>query len=129
MKGNFLQVGDVFEVGQGFKFYFNLGQLSNIGAEITVEKFNFAEAFGLTGEYIVTDVRMDGGSSGGGMSGHDDYPDGWHVTAKKLGSMSVGERKYNPEGFEISFYQSGCFSCMMPNVEVQRKMQKVEYFK
>jgi hypothetical protein len=125
MKNPFLQVGDVFDVGDGFKFYFNLSQLGNRTVDITVEEFNFAETFGLTGDYVVVDARMDGGSNGG----NDDYSDGWHVTAKKLGSMSLGEGKYNPDGFEINFYQSGCFTCMMPDVKVRRKMKKVEYFK
>ena len=71
------------------------------------------------GEYVVVKTTFDGGSTGGGMNGHDDYPDGHHVICKALNS----DGSYNPNGVEASFYQSGCFTCMLPDIEPVRKME------
>lgn len=55
--------------------------------------------------YIVTHAVMDGGGTGHGP--YDVYPDGWHVTARKIESdgKSLGSKK--------QFYQDGCFNNMI----------------
>lgn len=53
--------------------------------------------------FLVIDARMRGGSSG-----RDAYPDGWHVTARRLD---------NPEEI-IKFYMSGAFIQVIPEVEL-----------
>jgi len=72
-------------------------------------------------EFVVERAEMEGGSTGGGMNGHDDYPDGWHINARRL-KNSV----YDPKGEEIEFYMSGCFNCLIPpeRVKIIRKMKK-----
>lgn len=69
------------------------------------------------GEYVVVNTALTGG--GTGMGSHDTYPDGWHVIAKKLKN---GE--YDNDGLTIEFYQSGCFSAMLPDIEPIRRMQE-----
>lgn len=68
----------------------------------------------LKGEYLVIRTAFEGGSDG-----RDWYPNGHHVFAKKL-----KDGKYDPEGIEISFYQSGEFTAMILPSEIQpiRKM-------
>lgn len=65
------------------------------------------------GEYVVTSAGM-----GGGSSGYDSYPDGWHIIAKKLNNG-----KFDKNGLEVSFYQSGCFTVVNKNIPVIRKMK------
>jgi hypothetical protein len=69
------------------------------------------------GEYVVVNTALTGG--GTGMGPHDIYPDGWHVTAKKLKN---GE--YDNDGLTIEFYQSGCFNAMLPDIKPIRRMQE-----
>lgn len=71
------------------------------------------------GNYVVEEAASDGGSRGGGMSGHDDYPDGWKITARQLDKKG----KYSKNGRVVSFYQSGCFNATNENVPVLRKMK------
>lgn len=68
-------------------------------------------------EYVVIETRMQRGGSGMGvLFGHyDEYPDGWHVVAKRLDQG----RKWNPNGEEIEFYMTGCFIDMIPPNEVR----------
>lgn len=73
----------------------------------------------LCGEYVVTQARMDGGGTGHGPG--DKYPDGYHVVARKLNK----DGKYNPNGKEINFYQSGCFSVVNEHVQVVRTMKEL----
>jgi hypothetical protein len=67
-------------------------------------------------EYVVIEAKMQGGGSGMGVIyGHnDEYPDGWHVVAKRLGNG----RKWNPNGEEIQFYVTGCFINMIPSNKI-----------
>ncbi len=80
-------------------------------------KTNQFDTNDLIGEYVVTSTKYDGGGTGHGP--HDVYPDGWHVTAKKL-----KQGKYDQKGKKITFYQSGCFTAMNENVPVIRKMKE-----
>lgn len=69
------------------------------------------------GNYVVIEAYMDGGGQGGHRS-NDIYPNGHHVFAKKLNHDGT----FNPNGLEINFYQSGCFTAKNENVPVIRKM-------
>ena len=63
---------------------------------------------------------MEGGSTGGGMNGHDDYPDALHVTARRL--LPNGE--YDPKGELIKFiYQTICYSPSVNHVTVHGQMK------
>lgn len=63
------------------------------------------------GEYVVTRTQSEGGSN----NGIDPYPDGHRVFAKKLSIHGT----YNSIEKEISFYQSGCFTCMILPSDIQ----------
>jgi hypothetical protein len=58
------------------------------------------------GEFVVTKTQYTGG--GYGMGQNDVYPDGHHVTCKKL-----KDGLYDPKGIEVTFYQSGSFTAMI----------------
>lgn len=62
------------------------------------------------GEFLVIKTAFDGGSS----DIRDSYPNGHHVFAKKL-----KDGKFDPDGIEISFYQSGCFTNTILPSEIQ----------
>lgn len=61
-----------------------------------------------TAKFLVTESNMQGGG------GRDDYPDGWHIVAKRLDEKG----KFDPKGEEIAFYMTGCFIDMIPPEEV-----------
>lgn len=124
-KQDFLEVGQVFELKEGMTVYAEVEKrfiYSNLplskekaqtnlkvgsvldtgsGAELKTDKFK--------GNYVVLDTKMDGGSFG-----HDPYPDGYHVYAKKLNK----DNSFNDKGVQIDFYQSGCFNAMIKPDEV-----------
>ena len=58
------------------------------------------------GEFIVIRTSYEGGGTGMGL--HDVYPDGHRVYCKKL-----KDGKYDADGIEINFYQSGCFTAII----------------
>ncbi|WPS85658.1 hypothetical protein SMD22_00975 (plasmid) [Brevibacillus halotolerans] len=60
----------------------------------------------LIGEYVVIHTELSGGGFGHGI--YDEYPDGHKVKCKKL-----KDGHFDPNGIEVSFYQSGCFSNMI----------------
>lgn len=60
------------------------------------------------GTFVVTQTSMGGGSDA------ESYPDGWYITAKRL----AGDI-YNPNGDEISFYQSGSFNVMVKPKDIK----------
>lgn len=76
------------------------------------------------GEYLVIKTDFCGGGTGHGQ--HDIYPDGHNVTCKKL-----RDGKYDADGFEVSFYQSGSFTAMIlpEELEVVRDMKMSVTFK
>lgn len=57
------------------------------------------------GDYVVLKTAMDGGGSG--MGPGDEYPNGHHVWCE---SVEKPTRK-------VDFYQSGCFTCMLPGLK------------
>ena len=59
----------------------------------------------LIGRYVVYKTAMDGGGTGHGV--HDVYPNGHHVFAERLDDPSV----------KVDFYQSGCFTAMLPELK------------
>lgn len=63
------------------------------------------------GEYLVIKTEMTGGGSGH----NDTYPDGHNVTCKKLDV----DGKYDDNGVEVSFYQSGSFTIMIEPEEIE----------
>lgn len=69
-----------------------------------------------TGEYVVIKADMTGGGYGHGHG--DTYSDGWEVTCKKLKN-----EEWDDKGLEVSFYQSGCFTSMITDIETLRKMK------
>jgi hypothetical protein len=64
------------------------------------------------GEYVVVATEYGGGIRGGGMNGHDDYPDGHQVFAVPV----------KGRGPKVSFYQTGCFTAMLEKPKVVAKM-------
>jgi hypothetical protein len=105
-----LKEGDVIEIEDGHVIYANVPVhflyenkkgvfisghgVVNVGGELSY----------LAGKYIVVKTTMDGGGSGHGFN--DSYPDGHHVFCKKV-----------DDKIEIDFYQSGCFSAMIKDIE------------
>lgn len=68
-----------------------------------------------TAKFVVETANMQGGSHGFG----DDYPDGWHVRARRLSE----DGSYDPKGEVIRFYMSGGFTCVVNDVKIVGKMQ------
>lgn len=69
-------------------------------------------------KYVVEETKMCGGGTGHGP--FDIYPDGWHVTARRLNNDGT----YDPHGLTKKFYMSGCFTNMITEVEVVGKMKR-----
>jgi hypothetical protein len=71
------------------------------------------------GEYVATETSHDGGGEASDMNGHPEYwPNGHHIYAKKIIDR-FGKKELS--NFEINFYQSGCFTCMNPEIKAIRK--------
>lgn len=137
MTSKLLRVGDVFLVEKGQRLYVKAHGFINeevVAGEATEHqefmrdkiivdgRAYFSESYLKTvqhtipkvGEYIVLSTEYGGGSVGGGMNGHDDYPDGHRVTAK----LAKGR------GPQVSFYQTGCFTAMLENPKIVKKAAK-----
>lgn len=114
--------GDVFEIEQGDRVYVYLpahmwpknmnraGDISLVAdwgmaqCEVTVgEELRGGPSDFLLGRYVVTDTSTTGG--GIGMGPHDVFPDGYQVKAQHV---------IHPK-LRISFFQSGRFTCLLPN--------------
>lgn len=76
--------------------------------EYTPEKFDTST---LIGEYIVKETSMTGG---GYAQANDYYPDGHLVRCKKL-----NDGKFDADGAEVWFYQSGSFTAMITPDKIQ----------
>ncbi len=127
-----LQEGDIFNLEKGHSIYvsslpslflndngdFNWensnGEVRGIGA---MQRGLDTSIF--CGEYIVTKTSMSGGGTGHEI--HDVYPNGHKVIAKRIVKPLVGDKKISD--FEISFYQSGSFTCMNRDIEAVRKAE------
>ena len=99
-----LEEGHVINLENGMCVYGN-------NREIKIGKTHKA------GEYVVIKTAFDGGGTGHGP--HDIYPNGHHVFCKALKNG-----KYDENGSEVNFYQSGCFTCELPDIEPIRKLKK-----
>ena len=76
-----------------------------------------------SGEYVVVRASMEGG--GTGMGPHDVYPDGHHVTLRKLHQGG----SYDPSGEKVDFFQGGCFTAQHDEpIPVVRRMEHLETF-
>lgn len=104
-----LQEGDVVELKAGMEVYADIpkhfvysnrrGDFSMTHNNITLGgQFDY-----LCGKYVVTKTFM----GGGGQSHDGGYPDGWHVFCVKVDDEKV----------KVDFYQSGCFTAMIENIE------------
>jgi len=112
-----LKEGDVIEIKNGHTVYSTVpkhflfsnlkGDFSLARGECTVQ----GELSYLCGEYVVDTVKFEGGGTGHGP--HDVYPNGHHVFCKSLTS-----------GKELDFYQSGCFSCMITDIQPIGKAER-----
>lgn len=78
----------------------------------------------LKGEWVIVATQAAGGSSGEGMSGHDDYPDGHEIVLRQ--TMMPGSNDIDWQTKEKRFYQSGCFNddVMLTNPKVVRDLRK-----
>lgn len=109
-----LNVGDVFELVEGMTvmskvpnhlLYSNrIGDWTLSSGSVTPHSSNVFKY--LLGNYVVTKITQDGGSSG--RTADDTYPDGHHVWAQNVEHQLV----------EINFYQTGCFINMHRDVPV-----------
>lgn len=72
------------------------------------------------GEYLVVDVRENGGRSFLEMKGHTEfYSNGHHVYCRKLNSYN------QPIGQIVDFWQTGFFNVMIENIEPVRKLKQI----
>lgn len=119
-----LQVGDVFKMKKGMQAYLMLPECEVYSNTPTSQKLTETNRTldaksKYIGEYVVIRTSYDGGSFGGGMNGHDDYPNGHRVYAQKLNKQG----KYDDKGLTLNFYQSGCFNAMNTEVPAVRVMK------
>lgn len=136
MDNTLLQVGDVFElkdgmfvdgsIAEGFVYVNSRDLLKETITEVEVGRTYSLGFFSKMpvppGDYIVVKARMAGGGSGHGVN--DYYPDGWEITARKL----APDGTFDPNGTKVSFFQTGCFTVMLPKVPVLRRMRMVTTF-
>ncbi len=112
-----LKEGDVIELNESHTVYANIPEhfaYSNKKGIFTLthHKANLKGELGyLCGKYVVTKTTFDGGSSG-----RDSYPSGRHVFCRKIKSGELYEYNLQVE-HEVDFYQSGCFTAMITDIE------------
>lgn len=105
-----LKEGDIIEIKNGHKVYSTVPKhflYSNCKGDFTLghgECEIGGELSYLAGNYVVDKVKFEGGGFGHGS--HDIYPDGHHVFCKSLTSEQ-----------EVDFYQTGCFTCMITDIQ------------
>ena len=106
-----LQEGDVIELKAGMKVYANIPEhfvYENRKGSFSLTRHDVilgGEFEYLCGKYIVYKTTFDGGGTGHGVN--DVYPDGHHVFCMKA----------DDENVKVDFYQSGCFTAMIENIE------------
>jgi hypothetical protein len=99
-----------------FNFEFSNGQIQINGIRRGLDTTIFI------GEYVVTKINYDGGGDPDGAG--TPYPDGHHVYAKRIIKSDDNEKKVSD--FEINFYQTGSFACMIKNPKIIGKA-KINY--
>lgn len=117
-KNKLLQEGDLIVLGNEHKVYADVPKhflygnyrgdftLGHGEAHLGNDNFDY-----LRGKYIVTKTVMDGGGTAHGP--HDVYPNGHHVFCESID----GKHK-------VDFYQTGCFTCMIVNIEPIGRAEK-----
>lgn len=102
----YLKKGDVIELKNGMTVYSGISTSlkKTAGTDIPA------------GEYAVIEAGSTGQGSGydGSVDAAVIYPDGYKVVCKKM-----KDGKYDGEGTEIHFYQSGCFSVVIQPHQIQ----------
>jgi hypothetical protein len=112
-----LEEGDVIQIEPGMRVYADVPQhflYSNRRGDFTPghgEIRIFGDLSYFAGKYVVLKTSFDGGGSGHGPG--DSYPNGHHVFCE---STEAPKRK-------IDFYQSGCFTCMLPDLKAIGKAE------
>jgi len=106
-----LKEGDIIELKKGDKVYADIPEHFLYANRRGLFKLAHGEALidgelsYLAGRYVVYKTTYDGGGMGHGP--HDTYPDGHHVYCERL----------DDPGVKVDFYQSGCFTCMLPDIQ------------
>ena len=114
-----LEEGDVISLNENHKVYAKVpkhfvysnckGDFSMAETDVTLDgNFDY-----LQGDYVVTRTEMTGGGTGHGM--HDVYPNGHKVTCHKVADKDT----------VVSFYQTGCFTAMITDIEPVGKAKLV----
>jgi len=117
-----LKEGDVIELKKGHKVYTLIpkhfaydnciGSFKLTKSDVTIgENRNGLNTEFMLGKWIVYKTVTDGGGTGHGPN--DVYPDGHHVFCKR-----VVKNKYDYQ-MEIDFYQTGCFTAMIKDKEIE----------
>lgn len=105
-----LKEGDIIELKEGHEVYATVPEhflYSNTKGSFTMRHGEVAiggELSYLAGRYVVVGTVMDGGGAGHGP--HDIYPNGHHVYCESL----------DTQRHQVDFYQSGCFTAMLPDL-------------
>ena len=106
-----LKEGDIIELREGHEVYTDLPEntvySNRKGSRVLTHayaKIKGSLAF-LAGRYIVTHASFDGGGCGHGA--YDVFPSGYHV-------FCVADKDPSRR---VDFYQSGCFTAMIPSIE------------
>lgn len=114
-----LKEGDIIELKKGHKVYASIPEkfvfentpkskkLTQTEVTIGEDRKGFNTDY-LAGRYGVVKTTMEGG--GTGMGPHDVFPDGHHVTCRKM----LRNGKF---GESVSFFQTGCFTAMIEEIE------------
>lgn len=108
MNNGLLKEGDVIFIEYGDTFYIELPShfFGDIGCwDIVQDKIVVNSKFDwLKGDYIVYKTNLEGG--GKGYRFNDNYPNGHCVYCIKANNNNI----------KMKFYQTGCFTAMMPNM-------------
>ena len=78
------------------------------------KEIDFYDSNVFAGDYIVLYTTEDGGGTQGTLSGTESFPNGHHVFCKKIINEKVSWK-------EIDFYQTGCFTAMITDIEPKCK--------
>lgn len=125
----FLEEGDVFYIKKGMKIQVEIPEMFiyqncrdskklastviTVGEVLNNTKNKTFNTKKFEGMYLVERTDYTDGGNGNGPG--DYYPDGHKVHAIKL--SNTGE--HTPDGLKISFYQSGCFNCMISPSQIE----------
>ena len=117
MMPELLKEGDVIELKEGMEVYADIPEhfaYSNRRGSFKLTHYNItlSQKFDyLMGKYIVCSTSFSGGGTGHGP--HDVYPDGHHVFCVKADDRNV----------RVDFYQTGCFTAMIKDIEPIEKAE------